>query len=186
MANDQKPWRNKIPIPYKGINTRYSPARVSTMKAVFGSPVGKLTNDCNEDAISPKIAKRIKTRKIGKWKFRGLDLFLDVIEQVFAEYAVKYPDAYNDLHQEGMLCVRLVRGSKSQPSNHSWGTAVDLGFGDAVDSRGDGFCFKGMLDLYAIAKKYKLFWGASFSTEDAMHFEASEQLVREWSETGLI
>jgi len=43
-----------------------------------------------------------------------------------------------------------------------------------------------MLDLYAVAKKHKLFWGATFGTEDAMHFEASEELIREWVKAKLI
>lgn len=156
------------------------------MRNLLGNVTGKLTSKCNRDNISQKIEHRIVTRDVGPFSLTGLDLFLDVMEKVFAEFKQVNPGAYADLFNGGCLCVRLVRGSKESPSNHSWGTAWDGGFGGMVDSRGDGFCFKGMLDLYAIAKKHKLFWGATFGTEDAMHFEASEELIREWVKAGLI
>lgn len=184
MANGT--WRRKIPIPVGGINTKYHPARSSTMKTLLGRPTGQLTSDCNEAHVSMKIKHRLVTRDVGPFKLHGLDLFLDVMEKVFAEFRTAHPGAYADLHNGGCLCVRLVRGSTDSPSNHCWGTAWDGGFAGVVDSRGDGYCFQGMLDLYAIAKKYKLFWGATFGTEDAMHFEASEELIREWVKAKLI
>lgn len=185
MPTATQPWRKKILIPV-GINTKYHGARVSTMRTLFGSPTTKLTADCQNDHVSATIKHRIETRNVGPFRVTGLDLFLDILEKMFAEYKVKHPQAYADLCTAGVLCVRLVRGSNKSPSNHCWGTAIDLGFGGVIDSRGDGYCFQGLLDLYAIAKKYKLFWGASFNTEDAMHFEASEELIREWRRLKLI
>lgn len=179
-----KTWRNKIPIPV-GINTKFNPARVSTQRRIFGSPPQKLNTKCNGGNIAPGLKGKIVTEDVGPFRLTGFKPFLDVLKKVFAEYKAKFPDQYADLTTAGCLCPRLVRGSKSTPSNHCWGTAVDLGFGGVIDSRGDGLCYKGLLDLYSIAKKYGLFWGAGFNTEDAMHFEASEELLREWESKGI-
>lgn len=191
-----KTWRKLIPIPRAdSINTVYSPASVRTMVEVFGAPVGTLGKDCKQRAnTSPQIRPHIVTRSVGPFTLTGFGPFLDVLDRVFAEYKSRHPEAYADLSHAGVLCVRLVRGSAVQPSNHSWGTAIDLGFGWTtvtqangrkvkyanVDVRGDRFTYSGLLDFYAIAKQHGLFWGAGFRTEDAMHFEASDELVRQW------
>lgn len=178
-------WRERIPIPV-GINTKYGPARQSTIKALMGEPIGKATTKCQNSKVSAKVKNHLVTKDVGPFRLTGFGPFLDILTAVFAEYKQKFPKEYEDLSTAGCLCVRLVRGSKHLLSNHSWGTAVDLGYGGAVDRRGDGLTYRGLLNLYSIAKKYKLFWGASFATEDAMHFEASEQLLREWDKAGII
>lgn len=176
-----KPWRQRIPVP-AGINTLCGPARVSTQVRLFGKPPLKLTVNCNNANKAPRL--QIVTQDVGPFRLTGDKRFLHVLKAVFAQYKVKHPEAYADLTTAGCFCVRLVRGSKSQPSNHCWATASDFGFGGAVDPRGDGLCYQGMLDLYAIAKHHGLFWGASFGVTDPMHFEASEELLRKW-ESGL-
>jgi hypothetical protein len=157
------------------------------MVEVFGSPKGVLTQECKGvDAVADKIRPQIVTRQVEKFKLTGFGPFLDVLEDVLREFKIKHPGAHADLSDAGVLCVRLVRGSVAQPSNHSWGTAIDLGFGGAVDPRGDGKTYQGLLDFYAIAKRHGLFWGAGFRTEDAMHFEASDQLVRSWAKAPVV
>lgn len=176
-------WRKLIDVPRsEAINTQCSPASVRTMVSVFGRPVGPLTQECKgKSATAPRIRPHIVTMKVGKWNLTGFRPFLMVLDKVFAEYEAKYPEAYADMSHAGVLCVRLVRGSVAQPSNHSWGTAIDLGFGGAVDRRGDGKTYQGLLDFYAIAKRHGLYWGAGFRIEDAMHFEASDELIRKWA-----
>lgn len=180
-----KPWRELVDVP-SGINTLCSPARVSTMLKVFGQPEGKLTTVCGgKDRVSAKLRPMIVTKDVGPFKLTGYDKFLAVLADVFYEFKQKHPEQYKDLSTAGCLCVRLVRGSNHQPSNHCWGTAIDLGFNKVVDNRGDGLCYAGLLDLYAIAKRYGLYWGAGFGREDAMHFEASDELIRKWGGEGL-
>ena len=177
--------RERIPVP-TGINTLCGPARVSTQRRVFGDPKGRLTQMCGGvSRVSDRLRPLIITADVGPFRLTGYRKFLLVLREVFFEYERQHPEAYADLTTAGCLCVRLVRGSKSQPSNHCWGTAVDLGFGGVIDKRGDGLCYRGLLDLYAIAKHHGLFWGAGFSTEDAMHTEASEELLRQWEREGI-
>lgn len=178
-----KPWRNLVNVPRsETINTQYSPASVRTMVSTFGRPKGELTQECQGvDAVAPRIRQHIVTMDVGRFKLTGFRPFLFVLDKVFDEFAKKHPEAYADMSHAGVLCVRLVRGSVAQPSNHSWGTAIDLGFGGAVDRRGDGKTYQGLLDFYALAKKHGLYWGAGFRIEDAMHFEASDELIRKWA-----
>lgn len=178
-----KSWRTLVDVPRsEAINTQYSPASVRTMVSVFGRPKGPLTQDCKgPESVAPRIRKHIVTMDVGRFRLTGFRPFLFLLGKVFDEYAAKHPEAYADMSHAGVLCVRLVRGSAAQPSNHSWGTAIDLGFGGAVDRRGDGKTYQGLLDFYAIAKKHGLYWGAGFRIEDAMHFEASDELVKKWA-----
>ena len=178
-------WRERIPIPV-GINTKYGPARQSTIKSLMGTPTGEATTECQNSKVSAKTKPFIVTKDVGPFKLTGFGPFLDILTKVFAEYKEKFPAEYADLSTAGCLCVRLVRGSNHLLSNHCWGPAVDLGYGGVIDRRGDGLTYRGLLNLYSIAKKYKLYWGAGFATEDAMHFEASEQLLREWDKAGII
>jgi hypothetical protein len=82
-----------------------------------------------------------------------------------------------------MVCCRAVRGSTSNFSNHSWGSAVDIRFGGSSDVVGDGWTEQGLLALYPYFYVRSWYWGAGFGSpdpkrEDAMHFEASDQLIR--------
>lgn len=180
-----KPWREAIPIP-KGINTLCDPVSAKRMVDLMGNPVGKLTQVCGgKERVSLKIRNMIVTRDVGPFRLTGFVPFLDILSEVFAEYKRRHPEMYADLTTAGCLCVRAVRGTTTQPSNHCWGTAVDLGFGGVVDNYGDGKCYAGLLPLYGIAKHHGLYWGAGYKREDAMHFDASAQLVSEWHSRGL-
>jgi hypothetical protein len=75
-----------------------------------------------------------------------------------------------------------------QFSNHSWGTAVDIKIKGALDPRGDGMTQLGLLALHPFFNAERFFWGAGFKGEfeDSMHFEASDQLVKDWSTQELL
>lgn len=181
----KRPWLERIDIP-DGINTLCSPARVSTMRAVFGGFDGVLTSKCKEALVPERVERGLVTWTGGNLRVRGYHLFVDTLKQVLAQYEDRFPGAWDELTTAGCLCCRLVRGSRATPSNHSWGTAIDLGFNSAIDVRGDGRCYRGLLDLYSVAKGHLLYWGASYSVTDPMHFEASEELVRHWRAKGMI
>jgi D-alanyl-D-alanine dipeptidase len=51
-----------------------------------------------------------------------------------ADIAKEQPAVYAGLGSAGMLCCRLVRGSTTAISNHSWGTAIDLTLNGVLDS----------------------------------------------------
>jgi hypothetical protein len=96
------------------------------------------------------------------------------------------PDVHAALGTAGMLCCRLVRGSTSSVSNHSWGTAVDLKIGGVLDPRGDNKVQFGLTLIAPIFNRHKWYWGAGFPTEDGMHFEISQQLLKKWHSDGLL
>ena len=101
------------------------------------------------------------------------------------------PDLHDHVRQAGMLCCRRVRRKPGETpsknfSNHSWGTAIDLQFGPQLDEVGDGLTQLGLLQLAPFLDAEGFYWGAGFggATEDAMHFEASDELVRPWAADG--
>lgn len=69
-------------------------------------------------------------------------------------------------------------------SNHGLGLAVDFTIEGRLDTRGDGKVLRGMLELYAILKRFGWYWGAEFPVEDSMHFEVSAEKVAEWEKAG--
>jgi hypothetical protein len=91
-----------------------------------------------------------------------------------------------------MLCCRRVKTTTGAVSpnfsNHSWGTAVDIKINGQLDPRNDGKALRGLLMLHPFFNRAAFFWGAGFggSSEDSMHFEASDELVHDWNRQGLL
>jgi Putative peptidoglycan binding domain/D-alanyl-D-alanine carboxypeptidase len=103
---------------------------------------------------------------------------------ILEDIRVNEPDIHGRLGTAGMLCCRFVRGSRCAISNHSWGTAIDLTIDGVLDTPGDNRAQRGLLQIHSYFNNHGFYWGAAFPTEDAMHFEASDQLVREWQASG--
>jgi hypothetical protein len=85
-----------------------------------------------------------------------------------------------------MLCVRYVRGTTTNFSNHSWGTAIDLTIGGVLTPRGSSTVSQGLLSLCPFMAAEQFYWGAGFSTPDGMHYEASAELIAQWKANGTI
>lgn len=85
---------------------------------------------------------------------------------------------YRVLGHRGMLVVRYVRGSTTNVSNHSWGTAIDLTIENILDIRGDNTVQFGLHLISGIFNRNGWYWGAGFRTEDAQHFEVGSALVQ--------
>lgn len=174
----------KRPLPNE-INTGYSSCKASTLKEFIGTPREKFTKDCMP-VTNPAMKAKMVTEDVGPFRVTGHKQAVASLRKVFAEVKLKRPDLYDAVGSAGMLCVRLVRGSKSTPSNHSWGTAIDLTFTGKLDLRGDGYVQQGLLAIYPFFHKHGWYWGAEFNTEDGMHFECSEELIRKWAKEGLL
>jgi len=179
-----------VPIP-AGINKGVSKAQQSTMLDVFGKP-GGLTADCSA-VTNPKVKNLLVTRSVGPFTVQGIKPAVDAVERALARAKQEQPEVAKVLGTAGMLCCRRVRRPAGQPpspnfSNHSWGTAIDLKIKGALDPRGDGKTQLGILLISPFFNEERFFWGAGFkgSSEDAMHFEASDELVREWKQKGLL
>ena len=80
------------------------------------------------------------------------------------------------LSYAGAYFPRFIRGSRSQISNHSWGTAFDInvpenGLGKVPALMGQKGCVR---ELVPIANECGFFWGGHFTRMDGMHFEIAK------------
>jgi hypothetical protein len=171
-----------IDVP-SGINSGVSNAKQSTMLTLLGNPRDQYTDDC-QPVTSPRLAALVVFESAGPFRVRGLAPAVAALRSIFAEVATKAPDVHAGLGTAGMLCARLVRGSAHSISNHSWGTAVDLTLNGVLDQRGTGTVQLGLAQIAPVFNDQGWFWGAGFGTEDGMHFEASDELIRRWHAEG--
>ncbi len=171
-----------VPIP-SPINTGVSSAKQSTMLTLLGNPRASYNTECR-DIDQPRLREMVVLENVGPFKVRGLGPAVQSLRQVLAEAAAEVPAVHAALGTAGMLCARLVRGSTTAISNHSWGTAIDLTLEDVLDRRGDGLVQVGLSMLAPIFNRHGWFWGAGFRTEDAMHFEVGDELMRRWHREG--
>jgi hypothetical protein len=168
----------KVPIPPRNtFNKGLTSASEATMLNTFGIP-GEKTKDCSPATGSFK--KRIVTKvDVGPFKVSGLDIAVASLKEVFAEAEEQIPNVVAGVKSDGMLCVRHKRANRNSFSNHSWGTAIDLFFGDAAVPQGDPETHRGCLQLAPFFNKHGWYWGAGFSGKsvDNMHFELSEETI---------
>jgi hypothetical protein len=178
----------KIP---PGINPGVSKAKQQTMLQVFGKP-GSLTEDCSA-VTNPKIKALLVTKNVGPFAVTGIKPAVEALERIFAKVKKNEPTLHAQLGTAGMLCCRRIRTTPGKPpskqfSNHSWGTAVDIKIKGSLDPRGDGKTQAGLLLLHPFFNEERFFWGAGFSgvTEDSMHFEASDELIKDWKHKNIV
>ncbi|MGQ0566680.1 MAG: peptidoglycan-binding protein [Gemmobacter sp.] len=158
-------------------------ARNNTCRTLIGLPRGTFDDNCRP-VTSPAFEALVqRSVDVGPFAVTGLRPAVEALSTIFAEVKADHPAVHSRLVTAGMLCCRLVRGSKTAISNHAFGIAIDIGV-DSIDIRNDNKAQQGLLDIHPIFNRHGFFWGASFPTEDAMHFEASEQLVRKWAADG--
>ncbi|HYJ80700.1 MAG TPA: M15 family metallopeptidase [Longimicrobiaceae bacterium] len=178
-----------VPIP-AGINTGVSAAKQQTMLNVFGRPCS-LSADCT-GVTNPKVRALLVTRNVGPFSVTGIRPAVDALQRIFTRVKAEQPDVFRVVGTAGVLCCRRVRRASGPPSpnfsNHSWGTAIDLTIKSRLDPRGDGKTQLGVALLAPFFNAERFFWGAGFrgASEDAMHFEASDELVRDWQRQGIL
>jgi hypothetical protein len=103
------------------------------------------------------------------------------LKTVMADISNEQPAVYQALGTAGMLCCRLMRGSTTAISNHSWGTAIDLTLDGVLDAYGDDVVQYGLALISPIFNRHGWYWGAAFRKEDGMHFEGSQSLIDQWA-----
>ena len=165
------------------LNGSLQSARNKTMLAVLGSPRGSYSDE-DQEPTNPSICGLLISEDFGPFKVRGLKPAVSALRTILEDVRQAEPTIYSRLGSAGMLCCRLVRGSTCSISNHSWGTAVDLRIDGVLDKRGDNQAQQGLLRIHPYFNRHGFYWGAAFPVEDSMHFEASDQLVREWQSRG--
>ncbi|AUH66538.1 M15 family metallopeptidase [Paracoccus zhejiangensis] len=153
------------------------------MMEVLGPPRDNYGTDC-QSVTQPRLKALLETRQIGPIKVTMVKPALDSLERILAELQASEPDIYNALGTAGAMCARLIRGSRTAVSNHSWGTAIDLKLEDQLDGFADGGTQFGLLLLAELFNKEGWFWGATYSREDSMHFEVGVETLRKWQAEG--
>jgi murein L,D-transpeptidase YcbB/YkuD len=172
-----------IEIP-NGINQGLNAARQITMLSLLGNPRGNYDQECRP-ITHPTLKNLVVTKSVGNFRVTGLSPAVDSLIEVMNDIKIENPEVFAALGTAGMLCARHVRGSASSISNHSWGMAIDLNLNGHLDNRGDKKTQKGLAAIAPIFNRHKWYWGAGFPTEDAMHFEISDQKVRELHAAGV-
>ena len=172
-----------VPIP-SGINDGVTNAKQATMLALLGNPRDSYDQECR-DITNPRLAAMLISDSVGPFRVRGLKPALESLKEVMRDIEANVPDVFEGLGTAGMLCARLVRGSQTSISNHSWGTAVDLTLDGVLDVRGDNRVQEGLTRIFRIFNRRGWFWGAGFPIEDGMHFECGDELLRKWAQDGI-
>jgi hypothetical protein len=170
-------------IDRRQINGPLDGARNMTMLGLIGSPRGTYDAECRPPT-NPRIAAMMEQADFGPFSAIGLRPAIRALTTIMGDIRTEQPAIYDVLGTTGMLCCRLVRGSSTAISNHSWGTAIDLTVDGMLAHGGHTRMQNVLLTLQPIFNRRGFFWGAAFQTEEPMHFEASDQLIHAWSEQG--
>jgi hypothetical protein len=166
------------------INVGVVNAKQATMLGLLGNPRGNYDEVCRE-VTNEGLKGHIEIASVGPFRVQGLRPAVVSLREIMAEVAVTQPDVHAALGSAGMLCARLVRNTTTGAiSNHSWGSAIDLTIDGNLDTRGDNLVQEGLTRIAPIFNRHGWFWGAGFGTEDAMHFEVGDGLIRTWHSQG--
>lgn len=157
--------------------------RNAVMLEILGRPRDSFTTDC-APVTDPRMKDLLETREIGPIRVTMVRPALDSLARILEKLKQDEPEIYAALGTAGALCARLIRGSSTAISNHSWGTAIDVKLEDRLDGFGDGGTQFGLLLLAELFNEEGWFWGATYSREDSMHFEVSEEVLRRWLAEG--
>lgn len=155
------------------------------MLEVLGVPRSNQTVDCS-GVTQPRLKALLETRQVGPIRVTMLKPALESLERIIATLKENEPDIHDALGTAGALCARLIRGSSSSWSNHSWGTAIDVKLQGRLDGFGDGGTQFGLLLLAELFNKEGWYWGATYNREDSMHFEVGVETLRKWQAEGKI
>jgi hypothetical protein len=101
------------------------------------------------------------------------DAFAEALNEIKAIYKTQAEIERHRMHLTGgAFCFRLMRGSSSKLSIHSWGAALDM---DPVHNPFPAKWRPGMIPLEAAAcfQKCGLVWRGANGDDDCMHFQAS-------------
>jgi len=182
-------YRELLPRPARqGINQGLTSASSSFMTSLLGLPRTTFTGRC-QPVDNVDYLRLIDTRRVGPIRVTGLKAALDSLGRVFEDVRREMPELYALIGTEGMMCCRYkkIRGRVVEdPSNHTWGAAVDLTVGGELDDQGDNRVQRGLLILSRYFNAHGWYWGAAFPVEDAMHFEVSREMLQRWRNEGTL
>lgn len=157
----------------------------SFMTDKFGPPRDDLSDQC-QPMTNPRLSTLLEDTTVGPVKVKMLKPAIESLQVIFDKIKRADPDLYARINTAGSLCVRFIRGSTTNVSNHSFGTAVDLNIDGVLDTLGDGRTQLGLTIMSDFFNADGWVWGAAYGREDSMHFEVSEEKINEWIAAGKI
>ncbi|WP_299767749.1 M15 family metallopeptidase [uncultured Tateyamaria sp.] len=166
-------------------NKNISQPRNRIMREVLGNPRQTYGVNC-QSVTNPSLRALLETRQVGPIKVTMIRPALDSLERIMKRLEEQEPDIHAAIGTAGALCARLIRGSSTGISNHSWGTAIDLKLKGRLDGFGDGSTQFGLLLIAELFNEEGWYWGATYSREDSMHFEVGVETLRKWAAEGLL
>lgn len=186
---------SKLEAPLSNANLNLSSATNGFLFNLVGKPrLDGLYGEKDGPLNNPQLEKlMVRDVDIGPFKVKGLRPAVESLTMVMADICKQYKEIYDRLGHDGMLVVRYQRPTAKKPigcpnrpiSNHSWGTAIDIKIDGLLDDRGDKKSQNALNVITPTFNKHKWYWGGTFPTEDAMHFEVSKEKLLEWHNAGL-
>ncbi|MCW1917930.1 M15 family metallopeptidase [Rhodobacter sp. KR11] len=169
----------------RGLNSGLKVPTSSFMVGQFGLPAENLNDDC-QPITNPRLATLLEERQVGPIQAKMLKPALDSLQVIFDKIQRADPDLYARINTAGTICARWIRGSTTSVSSHSFGTAIDLNIDGVLDTLGDGRTQLGLTIMSDFFNADGWVWGAAYGREDSMHFEVSEDKIKEWVAAGLL
>lgn len=128
---------------------------------------------------------KLVTESVGPFRVTGMGVAVLGLRHIFEDVAAAGRTDLLTVKTEGMYNLRKIRGSTNW-SNHSWGCAVDIDYGEG-EEMGDGLVQFGLCEIYPFFHAREWYSGLGYhGREDAMHFEPSVQLLTRWKQLGLL
>lgn len=169
----------------RALNSGLTVPTSSWLIQTFGAPAEGLGDTC-ATMTNPRLAGLLQNEQVGPVKVRMLKPALESLGVVLEKVKLADPDLYARINTSGSLCVRLVRGSTTSVSSHSFGLSVDLNIDGLLDTLGDGRTQLGLTILSDFFNADGWVWGAAYGREDSMHFEVSKEQIEKWVIEGKI
>lgn len=171
-------WKAATRLPARGsVNHGLSsPGPASQIQRFGGRPSAQSYRN-GGPVTNPKLLALIVTESVGPFRVTGIRPAVASLRDVLAQVRRDIPELYPLLGNAGMLVNRLQRGSSTALSNHAFGTAIDFYIDKFLTQRGSNASNRGLDALAPYFNRAGWYWGATFSTDDAMHFECSTSLL---------
>ncbi|MDW3224235.1 MAG: M15 family metallopeptidase [Paracoccaceae bacterium] len=160
-------------------------ANSAFMIQTLGPPRSSYSDQC-DPLENPRLRGALVTERFVDFRVTLVRPAMESFRAVMAQIEAADPDLYSQLGTAGGLCPRLIRGSDTAVSNHSFGTAVDLKIAGVLDPFADGETHAGLVLIATIFNDAGWFWGGGYGREDSMHFEASRDLIERWVSEGAL
>lgn len=178
VSTPDTPLTHPVPRPSaQSINAGLDAVGNDYMLQRLGQPRDGGYSSLCQPPTHPRLRRNLVTDTVGPFRVTGLVPAVLSLKDVMADIRTEQPAVYRALGSAGMLCCRLVRGSATSISNHSWGTAIDLTLNGVLDVYGNDTVQYGLTLIAPIFNRHGWYWGASFRKEDGMHFECSRDLI---------